>query len=659
MAISDSAAATEHPIPQHNASEQHGVAQNNDPALNTAHEHTHRHLHHSTAANQGREQTEYSKGTTHEDSAIPSQDPHHHNVHPRPIPNGPSSKGSAAVADAEKGNFSPDNRSDEDPRTHTLSSFYQKYRVYFHLFLWLFFTGWWIAGLILHGRKDSLSSRTGWLKPFLLWLVITLRLLFFYVPITIITKPMHFVWNNTAVKIVGFVPNKMRTPAGAVIVVAVLLIGGFASQETVDNTRDNRAVSLFGLAVIIFVLWATSRNRRAIKWHTVIVGMFVQFIVALFVLRSGVGYSIFSFVSELATDLLGFANQGTSFLTNPTVPKLGWFIVSVLPAIIFFVAFVQLLYYWGTLQWFIQKFAVFFFWSMRVSGAEAVVAAASPFIGQGESAMLIKPFVAHLTQAELHQVMTSGFATIAGSVLVAYIALGVNGQALISSCVMSIPASLAISKLRYPETQETLTTGRCVIPDDDEHRAANSLHAFANGAWLGLKIAGMIFATLLCIIAFLGLVDGLLTWWGRYLNINDPPLTVELVVGYICYPIAFLLGVPRNGDVLKVGQLIGTKLILNEFVAYTNLQTDPAYADLSPRSRLIATYALCGFANIGSLGTQIGVLSQISPSRSGDVSRLAVSALIAGALSTLTSASIAGLLVTDQAAFFTPSAPGG
>jgi len=243
------------------------------------------------------------------------------------------------------------------------------------------------------------------------------------------------------------------------------------------------------------------------------------------------------------------------------VPALGWFLVGVLPAVVFFVALIQLLYYWGTLQWFIGKFATFFFWSMRVSGAEAVVAAASPFIGQGESAILIKPFVAHLTQAELHQIMCSGFATIAGSVLIAYISLGVNGQALISSCIMSIPASLAISKLRYPETEETLTSGRCVIPDDDEHKAANSLHAFANGAWLGLKIAGMILATLLCIISLLGLLNGLLTWWGRYLNINDPPLTVELIVGYICYPIAFLLGVPRNGDLLLVGQLIGTKLI--------------------------------------------------------------------------------------------------
>lgn len=363
---------------------------------------------------------------------------------------------------------------------------------------------------------------------------------------------------------------------------------------------------------------------------------------------------IFAFISELARNLLGFADNGIIFLTDATVPATHWFLVGVLPAVIFFVALVQLFYYLGTLQWFIGKFAVFFFWSMRVSGAEAVVAAASPFIGQGESAILIRPFIAHLTQAELHQIMCSGFATIAGSVLVVYISIGVNGQALISSCIMSIPASLAISKLRYPETEETLTSGRCVIPNDDEHRAANSLHAFANGAWLGLKIAGMILATLLCIIALLALTNGLLTWWGHYLNINDPPLTVELIMGYICYPIAFLLGVPRNGDLLKVGKLIGVKLIANEFYAYDLLQHNPEYADLSPRSRLIATYALCGFANIGSLGTQIGVLSQIAPARGGDVSRLALSALIAGALSTLTSASIAGLLVTDQAAYFSP-----
>jgi CNT family concentrative nucleoside transporter len=234
--------------------------------------------------------------------------------------------------------------------------------------------------------------------------------------------------------------------------------------------------------------------------------------------------------------------------------------------------------------------------------------------------------------------------------------MGLNPQALISSCVMSIPASLAFSKLRYPETEETLTAGRVVVPDDDEHKAANALHAFANGAWLGLKIAGMIVSTLLCIIALLNLVDGLLTWWGRYINLDgDYDLTLELILGYLLYPVAFLLGVSRQGnDLLLVARLIGVKVITNEFVAFQSLvDEDPKspYHTLSPRSRLIATYALCGFGNIGSLGTQIGVLSQISPGRSGDVSRLALSALITGVFSTLSSASVAGLVVLDGSNF--------
>ncbi|KAL8832778.1 MAG: hypothetical protein Q9191_000050 [Dirinaria sp. TL-2023a] len=642
------------PSEDHNASAQHHVVEKDSAALEKSHEHLHRYLHHAGHAEQGsKNEPVYSDGNTFEKGTIQHQEPQDPEVARRRHVG--TSKAGGGVRDTEKGDIGTLGLEEEDPQPKTLSNFYRRYRIFFHLFVWLFFTGWWIASLVLH-RNDPLSSRTGWLKPFLLYLAITIRLVFFHISITIVTKPMRWVWNNTGVRFAETIPERLKIPLGALLVIGVMLVGGFASPETQDNSRANRAVSLFGLAVIIVILWATSRDRKRIKWHTVIVGMLVQFIVALFVLRSEAGYDIFAFVSELARDVLGFADLGTSFLTADSVPKLGWFLVTVLPAIIFFVALVQLFYYLGVVQWFIGKFAVFFFWSMRVSGAEAVVAAASPFIGQGESAILIKPFVAHTTQAELHQIMCSGFATIAGSVLVAYIALGVNGQALVSSCIMSIPASLAISKLRYPESEETLTNGRVVIPDDEEDRAANSLHAFANGAWLGLKIAGMILATLLCIIALLGLADGLLTWWGRYLNINNPPLTVELIVGYICYPVAFLLGVPRNGDLLKVGQLIGTKLIANEFVAYTRLQTDPSYADLSPRSRLIATYALCGFANIGSLGTQIGVLSQIAPSRSGDVSRLAISALIAGALSTLTSASIAGLLVTDQAAYFTPSA---
>jgi CNT family concentrative nucleoside transporter len=264
-------------------------------------------------------------------------------------------------------------------------------------------------------RKDK-----NWVVPFLLWLAIMLRLLFFYIPISIVTKPMHFVWNNTGPRLVAFIPERFRLFAGAGVSIAAILLGSFISEESQDNTRANRAVSLFGLLVFLFIFYLTSRNRKKIVWHTVIVGMLMQYIIALFVLRTRVGYDIFAFISELATDLLHMADKGTTFVSAKSVVDLKWWLTSVLPPIIFFIAFVQVLYYWGTVQWFVGKFATFFFWSMRVSGAEAVVAAASPFIGQGESAVLIRPFVAHLTKAEMHQVMTSGFATIAGSVLVAY-----------------------------------------------------------------------------------------------------------------------------------------------------------------------------------------------------------------------------------------------
>lgn len=299
--------------------------------------------------------------------------------------------------------------------------------------------------------------------------------------------------------------------------------------------------------------------------------------------------------------------------------------------------------------------------------------------------MLIKPFIPHLTEAELHQVMTSGFATIAGSVLAAYISLGISPLALISSCVMSIPASLAMSKLRYPETEEPLTAGKVVIPEDTEDKPYNWLHAFANGAWLGLRVGAMIVGVLLVILSLLGLLNGILGWWGHYLNINNPPLSVQMLVGYFFYPISFLLGVERSGgDIYKVAKLIGTKVVANEFVAVSSPSLSPLFPSLpfpslrtpqttttplkppqfldltspeydltlSPRSKLIATYALCGFGNISSIGIQIGVLSQLGgPGQAGRVAKVAASALFTGVISTLTSASIAGMLIVDESRY--------
>ncbi|GAB7360057.1 hypothetical protein MBLNU230_g7579t1 [Neophaeotheca triangularis] len=626
-----------------------------DPALYPEHQHQHQHLHHAKADND----ITYTHGTTDNPSIVLDDQKYssltQRNQHGR----GSNKLDETTIADVEKGGVSPANTSTGegteealDPRTHKLSNLYVKYRIFVHIFIWLLFTAWWIAGLVMFGAPGEKN----WVIPFLVWLGITIRLITLWVSVKPIGTAMRWSWDNSAKRVQALIPERLQLWAGAGLTFAVILIGTFVSEESADNTRENRAISLLGLIILIAGFWISSRNRSAINWRTVIVGFLMQYIVALFVLRTGVGFDIFSFVSDMATELLGFAQDGLQFLTYDEINEdFGWFIISVLPPIIFFIALVQVLFYWGLIQWFIRYFSTIFHWSMKVSGAVAVVNAATPFVGQGESAMLIKPFIPHLTKAEIHQVMASGFATIAGSVLVAFIGLGINPQALVSACVMSIPASLALSAMRYPETEPTLTDGQVVIPDDDEEKAANALHAFANGAWLGIKIAGMIAATLLCILAFLGLVNGLLSWWGGYFGLdpNGPyALTVQLIVSYICYPIAFLLGVSREGDdIIKVARLLGTKIIANEFAAYVELTDNEDYADLSPRSLLIATFALCGFGNIGSLGTQIGVLSQIAPNRAGDVSRVAVSALITGIFSTLSSASIAGLVVTDERGF--------
>lgn len=521
-----------------------GMRRNSDPALEPEHQHTHGHLHHAPGVAPTNDVI-YTKGTD-----LPL---HKHT-------DGAGSGTPPDYSDTEKPQPGILAQRDVEGQTEYRSAFRTFYdgpgRIIVHAFFFLLFTGWWIASLILH-RNDK-----NWIVPFLVWLCVTLRIFFWHVPSRYVSNAIRSVWKHTGVVVYDRIPARFRTLAGAAVTVATMLVGSFVTKESVNNTRSNRAISLLGMAIILFFFWLTSAHRSRVNWRTVITGMLAQYIIGLFVLRTGAGYSIFRFVADRAGDLLGFAHEGVAFLTDEKTASLPWFFIGVIPAIIFFISLVQVLYYIGFLQWFIKKFATFVFWLLGVSGAEAVVAAATPFIGQGESAMLVRPFVAHMTNAEIHQILTCGFATISGSVLVGYIGLGLNKEALVSSCIMSIPASLAISKLRYPETEETLTAGRVVIPDDDEHKAENFLHAFANGAWLGIKIGGTIVASLLCIIAVVGLINGLLTWWGHYLNINNPKLTLQTILGYILFPVAFLLGVPQNKhELLSVSRLIAEKII--------------------------------------------------------------------------------------------------
>lgn len=249
-----------------------------------------------------------------------------------------------------------------------------------------------------------------------------------------------------------------------------------------------------------------------------------------------------------------------------------------------------------------------------------------------------------MTASEIHHVLASGFATIAGSVLAAYIGFGMPAVYLVTSAVMSIPASTAISKLRWPETEEPLTMGRIVMIEEEKD-AQNALHAFSNGAWFGLRVAGLILANVLTIISLVAVIDGILTYIGRSWAItpeNGGPLTLQLIFGYLFYPVAWLMGVP-NADLLTVGQLLAVKVIQNEFVAFAQLQE--IRDTMTERGFNIAVYALCGFGNVGSLGIQIGVLSALGPKRKAVIVKTAGSALICGILATCQTAGIAGQLL--------------
>ena len=525
------------------------------------------------------------------------------------------------------------------------------YRLAIDIFIGCFFTAWWLSIVIQPKHRHQ------WLIPTVIWGMIMVRLITWHIKILPwLLNKVKIVWDFFTGYVYKVLSKKyQRLITGAVITVGVILLGTFVPSETEYSKRKDRAISFFGCIVAIFLLFVTSKAPSKINWNAVIGGMLMQFIIALFVLRTKCGYDVFNFISTLARELLGFAKDGVAFLTNKDVSQLGMFFFTVLPSVAFFVAFIHIWYYFGVIQWAIRKFAYFFFWTLRVSGAEAITAAASPFIGIGESAILIKDLMPYLTKAELHQIMTSGFSTISGAVLVGYIGLGLNPQALVSSCVMSIPASLAVSKLRYPELENPISSGTVMIPKVEDSEAArekspqNVLQAFSNGATLGLRIAGTMMIQCMCIIGLVALCNGILTWFGNYWNIDH--LTLELMLSYIFYPIGFLLGTPRN-EILLVSKLIAYKFIQNEYVAYNLLTNEAPYNEMSKRGTLIATYACCGFANLGSLGITLGVLNTLTNnSRAKDISSSIISALFCGAIATMLSAAIAGMVMHDLNTF--------
>ncbi|EIW83305.1 hypothetical protein CONPUDRAFT_164267 [Coniophora puteana RWD-64-598 SS2] len=540
-------------------------------------------------------------------------------------------------ADVEENNGSPED--EEESKTGKMDALRKKMRVIVLVALAALVLGWWISATILK------ATRGRWLVQTIFAWFFLLVILFRFIPASVISRPVSAVWMPLVQEPWYKLPRPLRLTIGWLCLLGIIFGSAFGFPLPAGTAYGDRVISILGIFVFQCCFYASSTNRAAVPWPTVIVGLFMQQVIALFVMKTGAGLKLFTYIADLAFDFLTQAYVGAAFFFDSEVIAQNFFFVNTLSAIIFFVATVQMLYYLGVMQWIIKNFAWFFFKTMNVSGAEAVVASASPWIGQGESACLVKPFVELMTPSEIHLVMTSGFSTISGSVLSAYISMGVPAQNLVTSSVMSIPASIAISKLRMPEVDEPVTRGQVIVDrgsENDKDRPSNALHAFSRGAWFGLHIAGQMIANVLTILSLVAVVNGVLTWVGRGFGIHA--LTLQLVLGYIFYPVTFFLGVPRN-EILTVSQLLATRLIENEFVAFKALEAIKASATpLSYRGYTIASYSLCGFANLGSLGIQIGVLTALAPSQGKTITRNATSALICGFLSTLQTAAIAGLL---------------
>ncbi len=413
-----------------------------------------------------------------------------------------------------------------------------------------------------------------------------------------------------------------------------------------------RLISLLGLGVFIAIAYGLSINRKEIRWRPVLWGIALQLIFALIILRTPFGFAAFEFLGGIVSQFLDFSDAGASFVFGDNFTDF-FFAFKVLPTIIFFSAFISVLYYYGILQRLVSWIAWLMIRTMHTSGAESLSSAANIFVGQTEAPLLIKPYVSAMTQSELHAVMTGGFATVSGGVLAAFISFGIPAEHLIAASVMSAPAALALSKIMYPELETSATVGTVDI--NVEHTSVNAIGALASGALDGLRLALNIAAMIIAFLGILALFNALLGWVGGLLGIPD--LSFELILSIVLAPIAWLMGVPW-ADSGQVAILLGKKTILNEFIAYLDLQQlieggrisangeiIEGAGGISERAVIISTYALCGFSNIASIGIQIGGIGGIAPDRQQDLALLGVRAMIGGSLACFMTATIAGILL--------------
>ncbi len=395
-----------------------------------------------------------------------------------------------------------------------------------------------------------------------------------------------------------------------------------------------RIISFLGIAVFIFLAWGISENRKKVNFRPVIYGLGLQFVFALFILKTPPGEIIFAFLNKGFSKMIDFTNAGSEFVFGGLLEQ--WsFALSILPTIIFFSSFFAVLYYFGILQFFVKIFAWMLTRLLKTSGAESLSAAANIFIGQTEAPLMVKPYIEKMTRSELMCLMTGGMATVAGGVLAAYVNMGISAGHLIAASVMSAPAAIIIAKIMVPETAEPATINPKGIAIEITDK--NVLDAAARGAGEGIYLAINVAAMLIAFIAFVAFFNYIAGFAGT---------SLQNILGFIFRPLAFFMGVPWE-ESAQVATLLGEKTVLNEFIAYDSLvkmNSDPATM-LSSRSTVIATYALCGFANFGSVAILLGGIGAMAPSRRGEIASLGIKALIGGTIACFITANIAGILI--------------
>ncbi len=407
-----------------------------------------------------------------------------------------------------------------------------------------------------------------------------------------------------------------------------------------------RFTGILGLLTMLGLAYAFSTNRRAIRLKTVAWGLGLQFAFAVTVLRIDVGRRIFQKAGDVVSRLLSYSYVGSQFVFGDLGKQsshLGfYFAFQVLPTIIFICAFFAVLYHFGVMQFVIKIAAWVMTRVMGASGAESLNIAASIFMGQTEAPVTIRPFLPDLTRSELMTVMTSGMAHVSGGIMAAYIAFGIEPKHLLSAVIMTAPGTLLMAKMLVPETEQPRTAGRVVMPEDEEQaeKQENLLGAVARGTTDGLHMALNIAAMLIAFLALIALADGILG--GIHHWVAWVPESLERIFGAVFAPVAWVIGVPWH-DCGVIGTLLGTRMVLNELVAFSML--GPMKAALDPRSFTIATFALCGFANLSSIGIQIGGIGALAPNKKSELARLGIRAMLAGTMANLMSASIAGMLL--------------